>query len=74
MYDMKYTNVLIVDHPSILDCTSNVAFGITCLMGGCLKPWDFSFKLQEFDGYNVEWSWLYNCAHVELWNENTNKA
>ena len=23
-----------------------------------LKPWDFSFELQEFDGMNVEWSWL----------------
>ena len=25
-----------------------------------LKPWDFSFELQEFDGENFEWSWLYN--------------
>ena len=35
-----------------------------------LKPWDFPFDLQEFDGENVEWSWLYNCAKVELWHEN----
>ena len=39
-----------------------------------LKPWDFPFELQEFDGQNVEWSWLYNCAKVELWNENRNGA
>ena len=31
-----------------------------------LKPWDFPFDLQEFDGENIEWSWLYNCANVEL--------
>jgi hypothetical protein len=34
-----------------------------------LRPTDFPFKLCEFDGENVEWSWLYNCAKVELWNE-----
>jgi hypothetical protein len=39
-----------------------------------LKPWDFPFELQEFDGQCVEWSWLYNCAKVELWNEHKNGA
>ena len=39
-----------------------------------LKPWDFSFKLQEFDGEKVEWTWLYNCAKVELWHDNRNEA
>ena len=39
-----------------------------------LKPWDFPFNLQEFDGENVEWSWLYNCAKVELWDVNRNGA
>jgi hypothetical protein len=34
-----------------------------------LRPTDFPFELCEFDGENVEWSWLYNCAKVELWNE-----
>ena len=35
-----------------------------------LKPWDFPFELQEFDRENVQWSWVYNCANVELSNEN----
>ena len=39
-----------------------------------LKPWDFPFELQKFDGQCVEWSWLYNCTKVELWNENKNGA
>ena len=39
-----------------------------------LRPEDFPFKLLEFDGENAEWSWLYNCAKVELWNENRNGA
>jgi hypothetical protein len=34
-----------------------------------LRPTDFPFKICEFDGENVEWSWLYNCARVEPWNE-----
>ena len=37
-----------------------------------LKHEDFPFELQEFDGENVEWRWLYNCTKVELWNENRN--
>ena len=39
-----------------------------------VKAEDFPFKLQEFDWENVEWSKLYNCAKVELWNENINEA
>ena len=39
-----------------------------------LKPEEFSFELQEFDGENVEWSWLYNRANVELWYEKMNGA
>ena len=39
-----------------------------------LKPWNFSFELQEFDGENVEWSWLYNCAKVDLWNDERNES
>jgi len=37
-----------------------------------LKPWDFPFALQEWDGENVEWSWLYNMAKVQLWHDNRN--
>ena len=39
-----------------------------------LKPQDFVFDLEEFNGENVEWSWLYNCSKVELWYENQNGA
>jgi len=34
-----------------------------------LRPTNFPFELLEFDGQCVEWSWLYNRAKVELWNE-----
>jgi hypothetical protein len=37
-----------------------------------LKPSDFPFELKEFEGQCVDWSWLYNCAKVELWNDNIN--
>ena len=37
-----------------------------------LKPQDFVFNLEEFNGENVEWSWLYKCSKVELWHENKN--
>jgi hypothetical protein len=39
-----------------------------------LKPEDFPFEFQEFGGENIEWSWLYNYANVELWNDNRTGA